>query len=105
MGRNVPDDKHAAASGGIDTEMYLRDGAPHATVCKVQMKDGRIGIGLTRSVAGAFPMSQASYDALALSNALANLHERPQPAGDPPAETPEEPDHDLQASLGQKAHD
>lgn len=88
----------------IETEMYLRDGAPHATVCKVQMKDGRIGIGITRSVPGSsLPMSQSSYDALALSNALAHLHERPEPAGDPPAVVPEESDHDLQASLGQKA--
>lgn len=88
----------------IDTEMYLRDGAPYATVCKVQMKDGRIGIGLARSVPSTLLMSQSSHDALALSNALANLHERPQPAGDPPA-APEEPDVDLQASLGQKAHE
>lgn len=89
----------------IDTEMYLRDGAPHATVCKVQMKDGRIGIGLTRSIPGVLPMSQSSYDALALSNALAHLHEPPRPAGEPPAIAQEEPDDDLQASLGHKAHE
>lgn len=105
MGSTVPDDKFAASSVSIDTVMYLRDGAPHATVCKVQMKDGRIGIGIIRSVPGSLPMSQSSYDALALSNALAHLHERPEPAGDPPAVVPEEPDDDLQASLGQKAHE
>lgn len=89
----------------IDTEMYLRDGAPYATVCKVQMKDGRIGIGVFRMVHGGLPMSQSSYDALALSNALANLHEPPIDGGDPVAHDPEEPDHDLQASIGQKAHE
>jgi hypothetical protein len=36
----------------IDTEMYLRDGFPRATVCKVQLKDGRIGIGIFRQVPG-----------------------------------------------------
>lgn len=93
-------------SDQIDSEMYLRDGAPHATVCKVQMKDGRIGIGVARSVPGSsLPMSQSSYDALALSNALANLHEPTIDGGDPVAHEPEEPGHDLQASLGQKAHE
>lgn len=34
----------------IATEMYLRDGAPHATVCKVQLKDGRVGVGIRYSL-------------------------------------------------------
>lgn len=87
----------------IDTEMYLRDGAPHATVCKVQMKDGRVGIGVYRLPLAGLPRSQSAYDALALSDALANLHDKPLDGGDPVAQ-PEEPDHDLQASLGQPAH-
>lgn len=95
----------------IDTEMYLRDGAPHATVCRVVMKDGRIGIGLYRHVLGTPFMGTDDYDALALSNALAHLHERPEPdleadmAAGRAFTVGEEPDHDLQASLGQKAHE
>lgn len=106
MGGHVPEDKHAAAAGaGIDSEMYLRDGAPYATVCLVVMKDGRIGIGIYRPNLDGFPSSQSSYDTFAKADALDNLHKRPQPAGDPPAAVPEEPDDDLQASLGQKAHE
>lgn len=63
----------------IDTEMYLRDGAPHATVCKVQLKDGRIGIGVFRQVpmpGRSFPsLEQAAADRAALDDALENIPE------------------------------
>lgn len=80
------------ASTDIDTEMYLRDGMPHATVCKVQLRDGRIGIGIFRqdpSKPGA--LEGAAADAAARDDALQNV----------PA--PDDPDGDLQASLGHKA--
>lgn len=76
----------------IDTEMYLRDGAPHATVCKVQLRDGRIGVGIFRQdprATGA--LEQAAADKAALDDALENV---PKPA---------DPD-DLQAQLGHPAH-
>lgn len=76
----------------IDTEMYLRDGFPHAVVCKVQLKDGRIGIGVARQdpkAPGA--LAQQAMDKAALDDALENV----------PA--PIDPD-DLQASLGHPAH-
>jgi hypothetical protein len=60
-------DSPNTADTDIDTELYLRDGAPHATVCKVQMKDGRIGIGVCRPDLSGLPSSQSAYDALALT--------------------------------------
>lgn len=79
----------------IDTEMYLRDGYPHAVVCKVQLKDGRIGIGIFRQdpkAPGA--LEGAAADRAALDDALESVPDR---------EPAEQPDHDLQASLGQPA--
>lgn len=75
----------------IDTELYLRDGAPHATVCKVQLKDGRIGVGIFRQdprVSGS--LGQGAADARALDDALENVPEHADP-------------DDLQAQLGQPA--
>lgn len=88
----------------IDNELYLRDGMPHACVCKVQLKDGRIGIGIFRQDPQA-PGSLEGHaaDRAALDDALENVHEHPAAAGQIEM-TAEEPDHDLQASLGQKAH-
>lgn len=89
----------------IDTEMYLRDGMPFATVCKVQMTDGRIGIGIFRqdpSQPGSLEGSAA--DGAALDDALENLHAHPAVEGQIEMAS-EEPRHDLQASLGQKAHE
>jgi hypothetical protein len=83
----------------IDTQLYLRDGAPAATVCKVQMKDGRIGIGVYRLPPGTSPRRQDELDALALGDAITNLGPLPAP------EYQEEPDDDLQAKLGHPAHD
>jgi hypothetical protein len=103
----------------IDTQLYLRDGAPHATVCKVQMKDGRIGIGLYRHPFNVPAYTQGKYDLLAFSDALRHLGPLPEsapgrasslPSGESdPAVTSDsagaDTEFDLQASLGQKAHD
>lgn len=90
-----------ADSSQIDTEMYLRDGMPHATVCKVQMKDGRIGIGIYRApplAPGAMlTQFQSDFDKHARDDALAHLYEFSN-------DQAEQPDH-LQTSLGQKAHE
>lgn len=75
----------------IDTEMYLRDGFPHATVCKVQLRDGRIGIGVFRQVLGSTGcLESQAADAAALADALEHL---PGPVDA----------DDLQAKLGQPA--
>lgn len=89
----------------IDTEMYLRDGMPHACVCKVQLKDGRIGIGLFRQdPAAAGSLEGPAADRAALDDALENAPDAPVP-GDGYIERQMEADDDLQASLGQKAHE
>lgn len=75
----------------IDTELYLRDGMPHATVCKVQLKDGRIGIGVFRQDPKApGSLEGPAADRAALDDALENVPD------------PVDPD-DLQAALGQSA--
>lgn len=75
----------------INTEMYLRDGMPHACVCKVQLKDGRIGIGIFRQdPTAACWLEGPAADRAALNDALENVPD------------PVDPD-DLQASLGQPA--
>jgi len=118
---------------GVDSAMFLRDGWPDACVCKVVMKDGRVGIGLHRPLFP--PVHPEEFDAFALADAIANvsdappdytpLHEHVQKmaaeavrrsdemhpngrhseGGESLAHDEEETDHDLQASLGQKAHD
>lgn len=97
-----------ADHGDIDTEMYLRDGAPWATVCKVQMTDGQVGIGIFRQdQAATGSLDQQAADKAALDDALENLHgglEADQAAGRAFTVT-DDLDHDLQASLGQKAHE
>lgn len=97
----------------IDTEMYLRDGMPFANVCKVQLKDGRIGIGIFRQdpkAPGA--LEDAAADRAALDDALENVPNAPVTMTatrqhhehvDYIHDAGEEPDHDLQASLGQPA--
>lgn len=83
----------------IDTQLYLRDGSPRATVCKVQMKDGRIGIGVYRHPETSPELKQDDLDLLAFHRAVDHL---------PPSLAPQEElevDDDLQAKLGQKAHD
>lgn len=97
-------------SDTIDTEMYLRDGAPYATVCKVAMKDGRMGVGMYRLPPGMPMIEQDALDARALSDALAHLIEPPidhtLPHGfETGAQQEPETDEDLQAALGQKAHE
>lgn len=125
----------------IATEMYLRDGYPHAVVCKVQLRDGRIGIGIFRPVPGQQgDLGPQAADKAALDDALENVHEvnyeglqehvqmmhdravARSGAANPECEychkrhdsrlaCPEyaasragaDPDHDLQASLGQPA--
>lgn len=112
---------------GVDSAMFLRDGWPDACVCKVVTKDGRVGIGLHRPCHPS-RVTPEEFDQFALEDAIANVSDHP------PNYTPlhehvakmtvaaamkrshemhpngrydhqEEPDHDLQASLGQKAHD
>lgn len=111
----------------IDTELYLRDGFPYATVCKVQLHDGRIGIGLFRqdpNAQGALGIQAA--DKAALDDALENLGPLPEDKKadieamilrDPELlETPGQAlerignltggiDHDLQAQLGHPARE
>lgn len=60
-----------ADSSQIDTEMYLRDGAPFATVCKVAMKDGRIGVGIQYSTPNDY--QQEVCDAAAKQVAMLHL--------------------------------
>jgi hypothetical protein len=80
-----------ADADDIDTEMYLRDGAPHATVCKVELKDGRVGIGIFRQNPKSHgSLSQPAADKAALDDALENV---PDPVDE----------DDLQAQLGQPA--
>lgn len=93
----------------IDTEMYLRDGAPYATVCKVQLIDGRIGIGVFRQDPNATgSLAQQAADKAALDDALENVPDLV------PTMTVTRQHHehcdfdggvDLQASIGQKAHE
>jgi hypothetical protein len=98
----------------VESAMFLRDGWPHCSVCKVLMKDGRVGIGVWRNYVGA-AVSPEEFDRRGLVDALHNV--APEPPDYTPlhehvakmaaaAKQPEpEPDNDLQASLGQKAHD
>lgn len=93
-----------ADSSQIDTEMYLRDGMPHACVCKVQLIDGRIGIGVFRQDPKQSGLLEGpAADRAALDDALENVPEQAVPALPEPYSF--EDDHDLQASLGQKAHE
>lgn len=97
------------ADSEIDNELYLRDGMPHACVCKVQLRDGRIGIGVFRQdpkQQGA--LEGAAADRAALDDALENVPDLV------PTMTVTRQHHegcdfdgdvDLQASLGHKAHE
>lgn len=83
----------------IDTEMYLRDGYPHAVVCKVQLRDGRIGIGIFRSESAAVEVE--TMDRAARDDALENV---PEPAASAAVDGGMvEQDDDLQATLGHPA--
>jgi hypothetical protein len=102
---------------GVTSAMFLRDGWPHAVVCKVTMANGGVGIGLFRTM---IQVSPETADRAAMLDAINNasqdapdyseLHEHAAKmkaaaeARSKPQEEPE-PDDDLQASLGQKAHD
>lgn len=91
----------------IDNELYLRDGMPHACVCKVQLRDGRIGIGIFRQDPTApGSLEGPAADRAALDDALENVPDAPD-VHVPGVVSNREPeqDHDLQASLGQKAHE
>lgn len=102
---------------GVESAMYLRDGWPHAVVCKV-VKDGCVGIGVYRPTPGRRPINPEFADQAAMVDALAHLADAPPDyseiqehvrkmaaAASPATAYQEEPDHDLQAALGQKAHD
>lgn len=98
--------KGVAQISHIDTQMYLRDGAPHATVCRAVTKDGRVGIGVYRG--DPLEYDKATCDLYALQDAVVNLPLRQPEPGDGAAmdagmvEKPEV-DDDLQAALGQPA--
>lgn len=108
---------------GVDSAMYLRDGWPYAVVCKVTMKDGCIGIGVFRNSQGR-PLKPETADHAALTDAIVHLapnppdytelHEHVAKMAKLAADEAErrraqqekpETDEDLQAALGQKAHD
>lgn len=103
---------------GVESAMFLRDGWPDAVVCKVTMKSGCIGIGIYRPHTGHFPISPEFADQAALIHAIQHVSADPPDYSDihehvrkmaAQASTAtayqEEPDEDLQAALGQKAHD
>lgn len=115
---------------GVESAMFLRDGWPDAVVCKVVMKGGCVGIGIYRRKQGRFPITPEFADGAAMTDAMqhvsaeppdySELHEhvakmaaRASPATAYQEERPggeaghddEETDQDLQAALGQKAHD
>jgi len=101
---------------GVESAMFLRDGWPDACVCKVVMKNGCVGIGIHRPYFP--PVTPEEFDQHALEDAIANVSDTPPDytvlqehvakmaaKASPATAYQEEPDHDLQASLGQKAHD
>lgn len=110
---------------GVDSAMFLRDGWPHCCVCKVTMKNGCVGIGVYRWMAMDGPPSPAKFDEKALADAMKHvapespdyteLHEHAakmaaiavhrSEMAKAARQAAEETDHDLQASLGQKAYD
>ena len=56
---------------GVASIMYLRDGWPYTIVCKVQMQNGCVGIGVVR-----YPCmtpDPAEADRAALGNAMAHI--------------------------------
>lgn len=61
---------------GVESAMFLRDGWPHAVVCKVLMKTGCVGIGLAR-MRPWHKVSPAEADRAALSAAMANISDTP----------------------------
>jgi hypothetical protein len=100
---------------GVSAAMFLRDGWPDAVVCKVLMTTGCIGIGIIRIPRGYPRLTPAAADELALKDAMGHLSASPPDYTEihehaaamkakADAAAPAEPDHDLQASLGQGAH-
>ena len=102
---------------GVESAMFLRDGWP-TVVCKAVLKDGRVGIGVYRHPdwSGSRPRPDDA-DAEAMRDALLNMNDAPPDytaihdhaakmaaAARDRVQCTEEPDDDLQASLGQKAH-
>jgi hypothetical protein len=106
---------------GVASVMFLRDGWPHACVCKVVTKDGCVGIGLYRHAIMDGPPAPEKFDQRALREALRYValeppdyteiqeHVRQMHAaaagGESLLHDEEETDEDLQAALGQKAYD
>lgn len=62
---------------GVESMMFLRDGWPLAVVCKVKMRDGRVGIGLFRLRDRYGSIAPALADEAALENAMDNLSDEP----------------------------
>lgn len=62
---------------GVASAMFLRDGWPNAVVCKVLMKNGCVGIGVSRFRSWIKRPVVAEADAAALSNAIANVSDAP----------------------------
>ncbi len=105
---------------GVAAAMYLRDGWPDAVVCKVLMTSGCIGIGIYRAKPGCRPISPEFADQAAMLDALQHVSAEPPDytelhehvakmaaQASPATAYQEEPetDQDMQAALGQKAHD
>lgn len=59
---------------GVGSILFLRDGWPRICVCKVKMRDGRVGVGVY--VPGG-PVLPETFDAGAQADALANLSAEP----------------------------
>jgi hypothetical protein len=109
---------------GVSSVMFLRDGWPDAIVCKVVMNNGCVGIGLFRPM---LPVGPEISDRAALLDAMQHVSNQPPDYSElhehaakmkaeaearsgvasPATAYQEEPetDEDLQAALGQKAHD
>jgi len=103
--REMPAVDRGAEDSEIDTELYLREGFPFAVAAKVQLKDGRIGIGIARqdpTQPGALGLD--AMDKAAKDDALENMPSVSARLGEPHFQRGGDPT-DLQAHLGQPAHE
>lgn len=110
----MPESKLGELPEGVESAMYLRDGWP-TVVCKALLKDGRVGIGVYRHPdwSNSRP-PPADADAEALRDALLNMSDQPPDYTEIHEHVAamnalaiklvdDEPDDDLQASLGHPA--
>lgn len=107
--REMPAVDRGAEDGDVDTELYLREGSPFAVAAKVTLKDGRIGIGIARqdpSQPGALGLD--AMDKAAKDDALENMPKVPPDRAANllwQAQIGDRDSTDLQAQLGQPAHE